>query len=221
MITLSDICFAYENTPILSHITAEIKDGEAVLLHGPNGAGKTTLLRLLNGLLFPEKGTYTFEGTEITAKQLEDRKFAKSFHQRLGYVWQNPDSQLFCATVEEELAFGPLQMGLPSEEIKKRVSDAMELLAITHLARRAPYSLSGGEKKRTAIGAILTMNPKVWTFDEPESYLDEKGLSFLSEFLPALKEAGKTLIIATHHPEIMEELFDGEIALEKPLAVSR
>lgn len=215
MISLSDICFSYENTTILNHVNAEIETGTAVLLHGPNGAGKTTLLRLLNGLLFPSKGTYTFAGEEITAQKLEDRKFAKSFHQRLGYVWQNPDSQLFCATVEEELAFGPLQMGLPQGEIKKRVSDAMDLLSITHLARRAPYSLSGGEKKRTAIGAILTMNPKVWTFDEPESYLDEKGLSLLSEFLPALKKAGKTLIIATHHPEIMEGLFDQEIRLEK------
>ena len=213
MITLEDVCFAYENTPILLHLTKTIESGKTILLTGPNGAGKSTLLRLLNGLIFPQQGTYSFEGKQITAEQMRNRQYAKRFHQRVGYVWQNPDSQLFCSSVREELAFGPLQMGLSLEEVEKRVKDALQLLELEKLADRAPYSLSGGEKKRTAMASILTMNPQVWTMDEPESYLDVQGIAWLKEFLPALKSAGKTLVIATHHPEVVETMVDEEMIL--------
>ena len=213
MITLEDVCFAYENTPILLHLTKTIESGKTILLTGPNGAGKSTLLRLLNGLIFPQQGTYSFEGKQITAEQMRNRQYAKWFHQRVGYVWQNPDSQLFCSSVREELAFGPLQMGLSLEEVEKRVKDALQVLELEKLADRAPYSLSGGEKKRTAMASILTMNPQVWTMDEPESYLDVQGIAWLKEFLPALKSAGKTLVIATHHPEVVETMVDEEMIL--------
>ena len=142
---------------------------------------------------------------------MRDHAYSKWFHQRLGYVWQNPDSPLFCSSVREELAFGPVQMGLKPEEIHQRVDDALELLGLTRLASRPPYTLSGGEKKRTAIASILTMNPQVWTMDEPESYLDADGLAWLSDFLPSLKAAGKTLIIATHHADRLASLVDKEI----------
>ena len=214
MIQLDDVCFAYDDKPILSHITETIEPGQAVLLSGPNGSGKSTLLRLLNGLIFSQQGTYTFAGTVITAGKMRDHAYSKWFHQRLGYVWQNPDSQLFCSSVREELAFGPVQMGLKAKEICQRVDDALELLGLTQLAARPPYTLSGGEKKRTAIASILTMNPQVWTMDEPESYLDADGLAWLSEFLPSLKAAGKTLIIASHHANRLGELIDKEIFLE-------
>ena len=209
MIILDDVCFAYDDRPILSHLTETIEPGQAVLLTGPNGSGKSTLLRLLNGLIFPQLGAYTFDGTVITAAH----RYSKWFHQRIGYIWQHPDSQLFCSSVREELAFGPVQMGLPSEKVKKRVDDAMDLLGLTKLADRAPYSLSGGEKKRTAMASILTMNPQIWTMDEPESYLDADGLAWLEEFLPSLKAAGKTLIVATHHAGIIEKIIDIEIHL--------
>ena len=211
MIQLDDVCFAYDDRPILSHLTETIEPGQAVLLSGPNGSGKSTLLRLLNGLIFPQQGTYTFDGTVITAGKMRDHAYSKWFHQRLGYVWQNPDSQLFCSSVREELAFGPIQMGLKPEEIHQRVDDALELLGLTRLASRPPYTLSGGEKKRTAIASILTMNPQVWTMDEPESYLDADGLAWLEDFLPSLKAAGKTLIIATHHADRLASLVDKEI----------
>ncbi|MGN0947813.1 energy-coupling factor ABC transporter ATP-binding protein [uncultured Megasphaera sp.] len=214
MITLDDICFAYDDTPILSHLNGTIGKGQTVVLTGPNGSGKSTLLRLLNGLVFPQEGTYTFEGTVITPAKMRDHKYSKWFHQRLGYIWQNPDSQLFCSSVREELAFGPLQMGLAAAEIRRRVDDALELLSLTKLAERPPYSLSGGEKKRTAIASILTMNPQVWTMDEPESYLDAEGLKWLADFLPSLKEAGKTLIIATHHRELLGDIMDDELRLQ-------
>ena len=145
---------------------------------------------------------------------MRDHRYSKWFHQRIGYIWQHPDSQLFCSSVREELAFGPVQMGLPSEEVKKRVDDAMDLLGLTKLADRAPYSLSGGEKKRTAMASILTMNPQIWTMDEPESYLDADGLAWLEDFLPSLKAAGKTLIVATHHAGIIEKIIDKEISMK-------
>ena len=214
MIILDDVCFAYDDRPILSHLTETIEPGQAVLLTGPNGSGKSTLLRLLNGLIFPQLGTYTFDGTVITAAKMRDHRYSKWFPQRIGYIWQHPDSQLFCSRVREELAFGPVQMGLPSEEVKKRVDDAMDLLGLTKLADRAPYSLSGGEKKRTAMASILTMNPQIWTMDEPESYLDADGLAWLEDFLPSLKKAGKTLIVATHHAGIIEKIIDKEISMK-------
>lgn len=213
MIQLDDVCFAYDDKPILSHLTETIEPGQAVLLSGPNGSGKSTLLRLLNGLLFPQQGTYTFEGTVITASKMRDHAYSKWFHQRVGYVWQNPDSQLFCSSVREELAFGPVQMGLKPAEVRQRVDDALSLLGLDRLASRPPYTLSGGEKKRTAIASILTMNPQVWTMDEPESYLDADGLAWLGDFLPSLKEAGKTLIIATHHADLIRAIIDKEIAV--------
>ncbi|SFT52803.1 cobalt/nickel transport system ATP-binding protein [Selenomonas sp. GACV-9] len=198
MIHFDDVCYAYDGEPVLRHASFTIKKGETVVLRGPNGAGKSTLLRMLNGLIYPELGTYHFCDTKITADKMRDHCYSKWFHQQMGFVWQNPDAQLFCASVAEELAFGPEQMGLAPDEIACRVDDALELLGLARLRGRAPYTLSGGEKKKTAIASILTMNPSVWTFDEPLSALDEKAQAWLREFLQALKDAGKTLIIATH-----------------------
>ena len=213
MIALEDVCCAFDHEPVLRHISFTIKKGEAVLLTGPNGSGKTTLLRLLNGLVFPEIGTYTFEGTGITAKKMREHRYSKYFHQRVGYVWQNPDAQLFCASVEEELAFGPLQMGLPEEAVHQRVEDALAYFSLAKLRDKAPYFLSGGEKKRTALASIFTMNPLVWTLDEPENFLDEESQAWLTDFLQALKAAGKTIIMTSHHPDIVGRIADRELRL--------
>lgn len=213
MIALEDVCCAFDHEPVLRHISFTIKKGEAVLLTGPNGSGKTTLLRLLNGLVFPEIGTYTFEGTRITAAKMREHRYSKYFHQRLGYVWQNPDAQLFCASVAEELAFGPLQMGLSEEEVCERVEDALSYFSLTKLRDKPSYYLSGGEKKRTALASIFTMNPAVWTLDEPENFLDAESQHWLAEFLQALKKAGKTIIVTSHHPDIVEKVTDRELRL--------
>ena len=213
MIALEDVCCAFDHEPVLRHISFTIKKGEAVLLTGPNGSGKTTLLRLLNGLVFPELGTYTFEGTAITAKKMREHRYSKYFHQRVGYVWQNPDAQLFCASVEEELAFGPLQMGLPETEVHQRVEDALAYFSLAKLRDKAPYFLSGGEKKRTALASIFTMNPAVWTLDEPENFLDAESQTWLTQFLQSLKDAGKTIIMTSHHPYIVGRIADRELRL--------
>lgn len=148
MIEFQDVCYAYDRIPVLRHVSFQIRRGDTVLLEGPNGAGKSTILKLLNGLIYPEQGKFLFEGTEITEKLMREHKYSKWYHQKVGFIWQNPDVQLFCGSVEEELAFGPQQMGLSAQEITRRVEDALQLLEIEHLRTRAPYYLSGGEKEK-------------------------------------------------------------------------
>lgn len=213
MIEINDISYSYYHDEVISHFSLNIKEGESIAICGDNGSGKSTLLKLINGLLFPKKGYYKFEGVEITEKQMEIAEYSKQFHQKIGFVWQNPDTQLFCSNVEEEIAFGPIQMGLPEDEIQKRVKDTLELLDLTKLKNRPPYYLSGGEKKKTAIASILTMNPSVWTLDEPLSSLDRKTREWLIEFLQALKKAGKTIIFSSHENSLVEALADRTIII--------
>lgn len=213
MIRLDDICYAYDGKPVLAHVSFHLKKGSCTALLGPNGAGKSTLLRLLNGLVFPEIGSYHFDGTAITDGILNEAAFEKTFHQRIGFVWQSPDVQLFCSSVEEELAFGPRQMGLANEEVSQRVADALQLFHIEELRSRAPYTLSGGEKQRVALSSVLTMNPDAWTLDEPFSALDAEGQEDLLSFFEALKGAGKTLLIATHDAKSLAPLLDGTLTL--------
>ena len=208
MIELKNICFAYDGNPVLKNVNLSINKGEAIALCGANGSGKSTLLKLINGIIFPEIGEYNFENKKITSDLMCNHKYAKYFHQRLGFVWQNPDVQLFCGSVEEELAFAPEQMGLPGIEVKQRVEDALKLFCIEKLRYRAPYYLSGGEKKKVAIASILTMNPMVWTFDEPLSALDEKTKIWLVNFLLELKKVGKTIIFSSHDTNLIEQLAD-------------
>ena len=213
MISLKNVTCSLGGQVVLNSVNLTVKPGEAVLLTGANGSGKTTLLRLLNGLVFPVSGEYRFQGELITASALRRHRLAKAFHQRLGYVWQNPDAQLFCASVAEELAFGPWQMGLTAAEVQQRADDALAMFALEKLRDKPPYALSGGEKRRVALAAIFTMNPVAWTLDEPESYLDAPGRRQLAAFLQELQAAGKTLIIATHHPELFAELDGCELQL--------
>ena len=212
MIKLNDICFAYDDVPVIRHFNSQIDDGAFVVIKGDNGCGKTTLLKLLNGLLIPLQGQYIFQGTEVSRKLLQQQSWSKTFHQKIGYLWQKPESQLFCSTVEEELAFGPLQMGLNKEKIQHRVQDTLELLGIEHLRERTPYTLSGGEQKKTAIGAILTMNPTIWILDEPMNDLDRQSQSWLIDFLTSLKTAGKTIIFTSHHQQL-NQIADRSIIL--------
>ena len=208
MIEFKNVCYAYENIPVLKNINFKISKGESVALYGANGTGKSTLLKILNGLIFPEVGEYIFKGEVVTSKLMKNPGYAKNFHQQIGFVWQNPDVQLFCSSVEEELAFAPEQMGLPESEVNRRVDDAINLFGLENLRHRAPYYLSGGEKKKVSIASILTMNPAIWTLDEPLSALDEKTKSWLTEFLLELKRAGKTIIFSSHESEFIKILAD-------------
>lgn len=213
LIELEKISFEYNKIPALKDISLQINKGECIGFEGDNGCGKTTLIKLLNGLIFSSSGTYFFDGKEICAKSLKKELFAKEFHQRVGYVFQNPENQLFCGSVYDEIAFGPRQMGLSEEDVKLRCDDVMKMLGIEQLAERAPYNLSGGEKKKTALACVLSMNPEVLILDEPMNGLDRKSREVLKQVLISLKTAGKTLIIATHDENLLRELSDRVITI--------
>lgn len=198
MIKLDDICFAYDSTPVLKHFSTEVADGEFVVIKGDNGCGKSTLLNIINALEFAEIGTYTFDGTVIDKKAMKNEQFAKAFHQKIGYVFQNTDAQLFCSSVYDEIAFAPRQMQLDEAEIAKRVDDMLKLTGTEHLKERAPFHLSMGEKKKVAVASVLAMNPQVLILDEPMNFLDKKSREWLVEFLNQMHSVGKTIIIVSH-----------------------
>lgn len=198
MIKLDDICFAYDSTPVLKHFSTEIADGEFVVIKGDNGCGKSTLLNIINALEFAEIGTYTFDGTVIDKKAVRNEQFAKAFHQKIGYVFQNTDAQLFCSSVYDEIAFAPRQMQLDEAEIAKRVDDMLKLTGTEHLKERAPFHLSMGEKKKVAVASVLAMNPQVLILDEPMNFLDKKSREWLVDFLNQMHAVGKTIIIVSH-----------------------
>lgn len=208
LIEFKDFCFAYDEVATLRHINLAIYPGDSAVLMGYNGSGKSTLLKAINGLIFPQQGAYYFDGQKVDADRMKDSWFAKHLHQRVGFIFQDSDAQLFCSNVEEEIAFGPRQMGLPEKEVARRVDDACRLLDIEKLRERAPYHLSGGEKKKVAIACVLSMNPDVYCFDEPLNGLDIRTRDWLYGFLKALKTSGKTLIVSTHDQSLADSLAD-------------
>ena len=208
LVRFDDFCFAYDEHIALSHINLEIVAGDCAVLMGDNGCGKSTLLRAINGLIFAQQGHYYFDGNEVSERSMKDVLFAKKLHARIGFIFQDSDAQLFCANVEDEIAFGPRAMGLAEEEVTDRVDDVCKLLGIEHLRTRAPYHLSGGEQKKVAIACILSMNPDVYCFDEPLNGLDAGTRRWVVDFFGELKSAGKTLVIATHDQSLADEVAD-------------
>lgn len=215
MIDLIDVSYTYENITALKNINLQIKRGEAVCLIGPNGSGKSTLLKLVNGIISPVSGIYKFHDEEITHKKLQDTKFSKQFHQRIGFVFQNSDVQLFCADVYDEIAFGPRQMGKDENEVDKRVNDCLDLLNIMDLKHRQPYHLSGGEKRKVAIACVLALNPEVLVLDEPMNGLDPRTQRWLVEFIIKLNKSGKTIIASTHNLELIQEISTRSILFDE------
>lgn len=221
MIEVKDVYFKYKDTQVLREINVNIEEGESIALIGPNGSGKSTFLKLINGVIFPTRGTYSFNGEEINSKKLDDSNFSKAFHKKVGFIFQNSDAQLFCSNVYEEIAFGPRQMGLDEEEVDRRVCDCLRLLDIDDLKYREPYNLSGGEKKRTAIACVLSMNPEVLVLDEPMNGIDPKGKNFLRELLIKLNLSGKTIICSTHDFQYVEGVFKRALVFSEEHSIVR
>lgn len=146
LIEFRDVVFSYAGHTVVDGVSLQVNRGELVALLGPNGCGKTTIMRLINGLELADAGAYLFDGHTVDAAFLKDSAAAQRFHQRVGFVFQNADAQLFCATVGEEVAFGPAQMGLPTGELERRVRDAMELFQVADLVDASPYQLSAGKR---------------------------------------------------------------------------
>lgn len=221
MIKLENLSFKYKDAIVLEDINLTINKGEAIALIGPNGSGKTTLLKILNGILIPTKGKYILDEEEITKKKLADNLFSKKFHKKIGFIFQNSDVQLFCSDVYDEIAFGPMQMGLSEEEIDIRVNDCLKLLSIEKLRHKESYKLSGGEKKRVAIASVLALNPEVLVLDEPLNEIDPKGKKFIKELLVELNKSGKTIICSTHEFEYIKDVFNRAIVFSEEHKIIR
>ncbi|MCJ7687992.1 MAG: energy-coupling factor ABC transporter ATP-binding protein, partial [Clostridiaceae bacterium] len=205
---MKNIYYSYDSSgPALENVSLQIVSGESVAFIGPNGSGKSTLMKLINGLVSPIRGSYSFEGIEINSKKLQNDLFLKGFHKKVGFIFQNSEVQLFCSNVYDEIAFGIRQMNMAEDEVRVRVYDILKLLKVEHLKNRQPYHLSGGEKRKIAIASVLVMNPEVLVFDEPMNGLDPQSKRFLKGLMIELNEAGKTILCSTHDFEYVKDVF--------------
>ncbi len=211
---LEEVSYSYAGQQALSAVSFSVSAGESLAVLGANGSGKSTLMKLLDGLVYPDSGKVFFTGRPLDDAALRG-EFLKCFRKRVGFVFSEPDVQLFCPTVEEELFFGPMQLGMGRGEAQKRVSELLDMLGMKALAGRPPYALSSGEKKKTAIAAVLSVNPDVLLLDEPTNGLDPRTQVWLYELLEALKGAGKTIIMATHDLSLVADLSDRAIVLDE------
>jgi cobalt/nickel transport system ATP-binding protein len=204
---LNNVSFVYNRKyNALKNITLSIDKGELVAVIGANGTGKSTLLSLLDGLIFPSTGTFKAYDNIVTEQQLNDFQRQLSFRKKVGFVFQNPDIQLFCPTVKEDILFGPLQLGLEKKEIHERFEKIVECMKISHLLERSPHQLSIGEKKKIAIASVLVIQPDVLLLDEPTAGLDPQTTRDIIAILFNEHNAGKTIIFATHDLHIVEEM---------------
>ncbi|MEU5894713.1 energy-coupling factor ABC transporter ATP-binding protein [Streptomyces venezuelae] len=199
VVALRAAAYAYEDGPtVLSGLDFDVVDGRALALLGRNGSGKTTLMRLLSGGLRPAEGSLTLDGTPVTY----DRKGLTRLRTTVQLVVQDPDDQLFAASVEQDVSFGPLNLGLPDPEVRARVAEALAALDITPLADRPTHLLSYGQRKRTAIAGAVAMRPRVLVLDEPTAGLDPDGQERLLDTLQGLRDAGTTVVMATHDVDL-------------------
>ncbi len=207
LIRTDHVSYRYHGrVPALDDVSLSIRAGELFAVIGSNGSGKSTLLQIMSGVIHPSEGNVYFAEKEVSEQALRDRSFLRFFRERVGYVFQDSDVQLFCPTVLDELLYGPAQLDISEKEALARAEEVMEMLQIAQLRDRPSYMLSGGEKKRVAIGSVLTMNPDVMLFDEPTNGLDPRTECFLVELILALNNAGKTIVIATHDLSLVDEL---------------
>lgn len=222
-IKLDNVTFKYDNsaTEALKGISLDIEEGEFVALVGSNGSGKSTLAKLMNGLLLPTIGAVSAFGVDT-----KDDKSIFDIRKSVGMVFQNPDNQMIATIVEDDIAFGPENIGVPSEEIGRRIEWALKSVGMEEFRRSTPFKLSGGQKQRIAIAGVLALKPKVLVLDEATAMLDPKGRREVLEVVHELNREGITVVHITHY---MEEalsadrlivLSDGRVAMDdKPRAI--
>ncbi|MEN3005338.1 energy-coupling factor transporter ATPase [Dehalobacterium formicoaceticum] len=201
MISIKDLSYAYKtaqgNSKALDKINLEIHKGEWLAIIGPNGSGKSTLARHLNALLLPDEGSIAVEGMDTRISEM-----IWEIRQKVAFVFQNPDNQLIATTVEEDVAFGPENLGFPPDKIEERVSFALQAVGMEEHRAAAPHLLSGGQKQRVAIAGALAMNPDYLVMDEATSMLDPRGRKEVIETLRKLnQDIGLTIIYITHFME--------------------
>src|SRR5262249_9686378 len=212
---LRNVTYRYHQITALDAIQMTIPAGKRAALLGANGSGKSTLWRLLDGLYFATSGEIRFQGEALTEERFGDDAFACSFRRRVGMGFQNPDVQLFNPTVFDEVAFGPLQLRWPKDEIRARVMATLGTLGIAHLKDRSPHRLSGGEKKTVALASVLVLEPEVLLLDEPTAALDPKTQSQIIDLLVGWGGGAKTIVTATHDLGSIEEIADHCYVLDR------
>ena len=204
-----------DGTEALRGLSLSIPRGSRVAIMGPNGAGKSTFLLHLNGLYLPQKGRVRVLGREVNART------ARELRSLVGLVFQDPDDQVFSPTVYEDVAFGPLNMGLPPEEVAGRVKEALLAVGMWEHRERHPSRLSYGQKKRVAIAGVLAMGPEIIALDEPMAYLDPQGKEALLEILGRLHARGVTILVATHDVDMAAAWADHVVILKEGRVLAR
>jgi len=200
LIEVKDVFFTYPTgVEALKGVSLNIRNGEFVAIMGQNGAGKTTLVKQFNGLLKPAKGEVLVDG--VSTRDISIAQLAR----KVGFVFQNPDHQLFSETVEEEIAFALRNFGFKENTMDRRVTWALNLLGLTEYRKTSPFMLSGGERKRVALASVLAWNPKVVILDEPTIGQDHRQKEILRQFIIQLNAQGKTVVIVTHDVEFVAE----------------
>lgn len=201
-----NVSFRYhDGLTALREISFNVEEGEKIAIIGPNGAGKSTLLLHLNGLI-SDTGEIRIFGEKI------EKKSIKKVRQTVGLLFQNPDDQLFCPTVFEDVAFGPRNMSLPEDEIDKIVKESLAKVGLSGFEKRSPYHLSIGEKRRVAIATVLSMNARILAFDEPSSNLDPRGRR---EFIELIKAIPLTQVLVTHDLDIAKNVCNRVVLMDK------
>ncbi len=205
IIRTENLSFAYEEEgnriPVIENLNLEIEKGSFVAVLGHNGSGKSTLAKLINLILTPTGGTLSLFGEKVDEKEMSDDALY-ALRQRIGMVFQNPDNQLVATVVEEDVAFGPENLGIPPAEIRKRVDDALDIVGMRAFAKHSPHQLSGGQKQRVAIAGIIALRPDVIIFDEATAMLDPRGRADILATIEKLnREFGTTVIHITHYME--------------------
>jgi energy-coupling factor transport system ATP-binding protein len=200
MIEVEEVNFTYPNgVEALKNVSLVVKNGEFVAIMGQNGAGKTTLVKHFNGLLKPSQGIVRVDGVETTKTSVA------ATARKVGFVFQNPDNQLFSETVEEEIAFALKNFGFEEEAIQKRVTWALNLLGLTQYRKTSPFMLSGGERKRVALASVLAWDPQILILDEPTIGQDYQQKEKLRQFIVQMQTQRKTVVIVTHDVEFVAE----------------
>ncbi len=200
VITAEDVHFSYpNNVEALKGVSLQIKDGEFVAIMGQNGAGKSTLVKHFNGLLKPSQGSVRVDGVETSKTSVA------ALARNVGFVFQNPDHQLFSETVEDEIAFALKNFGFEQEVIEKRITWALNLLSLTQYRKTSPFLLSGGERKRVALASVLAWDPQMLILDEPTIGQDHEQKEKLRQFIVQMQTQKKTVVTVTHDVEFVAE----------------
>lgn len=210
ILSTENLSYKYpDGTQALKNINLSIRQGEKVAIMGPNGAGKSTLFSHFNGLTEPEEGSVIVKGEKITYT----KENLLSIRQKVGIVFQNPNDQLFAPTVKEDVAFGPMNLGLSLEEVENRVNESLKMVGMEGYGSKTPHHLSGGQQKRVAIAGIVAMRPEIMILDEPTAGLDPEGVDQVLNILDTLNKEGLTIVISSHDVELITEFVDRVILL--------